>query len=122
VVIKKLGEIPDGGGHRSIGRAAGNRNKTGTTANRRPGYAFLHNPVDDRSRLAYAQILANEKKETTAGFWERASAHFEACGITVKRVLADNGSCYRSYAFKDAVAPEIKHKRTMLDEWAYAKP
>lgn len=139
VDIKKLGRIPDGGGHRSIGRAAGNQNRTGTEANRRPGYAFLHNAVDDHSRLAYTEILADEKKETAAGFWERANAYFESCGVVVKRVLTDNGSCYRSYAFKDALGPEIKHKRTrpyrpqtngkverynrtMLDEWAYAKP
>lgn len=139
VDIKKLGRIPDGGGHRTLGRASGNRNKTGTAANRRPGYAFLHNAVDDHSRLAYTEILADEKKETAAGFWERANAYFESCGITVKRVLTDNGSCYRSYAFKDALGPDIKHKRTrpyrpqtngkverynrtMLDEWAYAKP
>jgi transposase len=139
VDIKKLGRIPDGGGHRSRGRAVGTRNKTGTAANRRPGYAFLHNAVDDHSRLAYTEILADEKKETAAGFWLRANAYFESCGITVKRVLTDNGSCYRSYAFKDALGPDIKDKRTrpyrpqtngkverynrtMLDEWAYAKP
>lgn len=139
VDIKKLGRIPDGGGHRVTGRAAGNRNKTGTAANRRPGYAFLHNAVDDHSRLAYTEILTDEKKETAAGFWERANAYFESCGITVKRVMTDNGSCYRSHAFKDALGPDVKHKRTrpyrpqtngkverynrtMLDEWAYAKP
>ncbi|MFB0840526.1 IS481 family transposase, partial [Arthrobacter sp. E44] len=139
VDIKKLGRIPDGGGHRSVGRAAGNRNKTGTAANRRPGHAFLHNAVDDHSRLAYTEILTDEKKDTAAGFWERANAYFESHGITVKRVLTDNGSCYRSYAFKDALGPDIKHKRTrpyrpqtngkverynrtMLDEWAYARP
>ncbi|MET3948754.1 transposase InsO family protein [Arthrobacter sp. UYCu512] len=139
VDIKKLGRIPDGGGHRTMGRAAGNRNKTGTEGNRRPGYAFLHNAVDDHSRLAYTEILTDEKKETAAGFWERANAYFQACGITVKRVLTDNGSCYRSHAFKNALGPETKHKRTrpyrpqtngkvercnrtMLDEWAYAKP
>jgi transposase InsO family protein len=139
VDIKKLGRIPDGGGHRSVGRTVGNRNKTGTAANRRPGYAFLHNAVDDHSRLAYTEILADEKKDTAAGFWARANAYFESHGITVKRVLTDNGSCYRSYAFKDALGPAISHKRTrpyrpqtngkverynrtMLDEWAYARP
>ena len=139
VDIKKLGRIPDGGGHRSVGRSVGNRNKTGTAANRRPGYSFLHNAVDDHSRLAYTEILPDEKKDTAAGFWARANAYFESHGITVKRVLTDNGSCYRSYAFKDALGPEIKHKRTrpyrpqtngkverynrtMLDEWAYARP
>ena len=122
-----------------MGRATGNRNKTGTAGNRRPGYAFLHNAVDDHSRLAYTEILNDEKKETAAGFWERANAYFESCGISVQRVLTDNGSCYRSCAFKDALGPDIKHKRTrpyrpqtngkverynrtMLDEWSYAKP
>jgi transposase InsO family protein len=139
VDIKKLGRIPDGGGHRVTGRAAGKRNKTGTAANRRPGYAYLHNAVDDHSRFAYTEILEDEKKETAAGFWERANEAFNAAGITVKRVLTDNGSCYRSHAFRDALGPNITHKRTrpyrpqtngkverfnrtMLDEWAYARP
>jgi len=139
VDIKKQGRIPDGGGHKVLGKAAGKRNKTGTEANRRPGYMFLHNAVDDYSRLAYTEILPDEKKETAAGFWERANAYFASCGITVKRVLTDNGACYRSHAFRDALGCDIKHKRTrpyrpqtngkverfnrtMLEEWAYAKP
>lgn len=138
VDIKKLGRIPDGGGHRVTGRSVGNQHRTGTAANRRPGYAYLHNAVDDHSRLAYTEILADEKKETAAGFWQRANAYFDSVGITVKRVLTDNGSCYRSYAFKDALGAQIKHKRTrpyrpqtngkverfnrtMLEEWAYAR-
>lgn len=139
VDIKKLGRIPDGGGHRVMDRAAGKRNKTGTAANRRPGYAYLHNAVDDHSRFAYTEILEDEKKETAAGFWERANEAFNAAGIIVKRVLTDNGSCYRSHAFKDALGPDITHKRTrpyrpqtngkverfnrtMLEEWAYSRP
>lgn len=139
VDIKKLGRIPDGGGHRALGRAAGVRNKIRTEANRRPGYAYLHNAVDDYSRLAYTEILADEKKDTAARFWERANTYFASCGITVTRVLTDNGSCYRSHAFKDALGADIKHKRTrpyrpqtngkverfnrtLLDEWAYARP
>lgn len=139
VDIKKLGRIPDGGGHRMIGRSAGNRNKTRTEANRRPGYAYLHHAVDDHSRLAYSEILIDEKKETAAGFWLRAREFFEAHGITVLRVLTDNGSCYRSHAFAQALGPGIKHKftrpyrpqtngkverfnRTLATEWAYAKP
>ena len=138
VDIKKLGRIPDGGGHKALGKAAGRRNKTGTAANRRPGYAYLHNAVDDHSRLAYTEILGDEKKETAAAFWERANAHFNSCGVEVRRVLTDNGSCYRSHAFRDALGPDIKHKRTrpyrpqtngkverynrtMLEEWAYAR-
>jgi hypothetical protein len=139
VDIKKQGRIPNGGGHKVLGKAAGTRNKTGTEANRRPGYMFIHNAVDDHSRLAYTELLEDEKKETAAGFWARANAYFESCGITVERVLTDNGSCYRSHAFKDALGPDVKHKRTrpyrpqtngkverfnrtMLDEWSYAKP
>ena len=139
VDIKKLGRIPDGGGHRVMDRAAGKRNKTKTPANRKPGYAYLHNAVDDHSRLAYTEILEDEKKETAAGFWERANAYFNSTGITVKRVLTDNGSCYRSHVFRDALGTDIKHKRTrpyrpqtngkverfnrtMLEEWAYARP
>lgn len=139
VDIKKLGRIPDGGGHKVLGKAAGNRNKTRTEVNRRPGYAYLHNAVDDHSRLAYTEILGDEKKETAAGFWERANNYFNQSGITVQRVLTDNGSCYRSHAFADALGTDIKHKRTrpyrpqtngkverfnrtLLEEWAYAKP
>lgn len=138
VDIKKLGRIPDGGGHKVMDRGEGNRHKTGSNANRRPGYAYIHNAVDDHSRLAYSEILTDEKKETASAFWERASTYFAACGITVKRVLTDNGSCYRSHAFRDALGPGIKHKRTrpyrpqtngkverfnrtMLDEWAYSR-
>lgn len=139
VDIKKLGRIPDGGGHRAVGRFEGNRHKSGTEANRRPGYAYLHNAVDDHSRLAYTEILADERQETAAAFWERASAYFTAAGITVKRVLTDNGNCYRSKAFAAALGPAVKHKRTrpyrpqtngkverfnrtLMDEWAYARP
>ena len=61
-----------------------------------PATAFLHNAVDDHSRLAYSEILADERKETAAAFWQRARACFAAAGITVQRVLTDNGSCYRS--------------------------
>jgi transposase InsO family protein len=139
VDIKKLGRIPDGGGHRVLGRVAGWKNKTGTTANRRPGYHYLHNAVDDHSRLAYTEILADEAKETAAAFWQRANAWFQAQGITVQRVLTDNGNCYRSRAFAEALGPDIKHKRTrpyrpqtngkverfnrtMLEEWAYIRP
>ncbi len=139
VDVKKLGRIPDGGGWRVLGRAAGRRNKAGTAANRRPGYHFIHNAVDDHSRLAYSEILADEKQESVAAFWRRANAWFEARGITVQRVLTDNGNGYRSRAFADALGAGIKHKRTrpyrpqtngkverfnrtMLQEWAYAKP
>ena len=133
VDIKKLGKIPDGGGHKIHGRQLGQSIKKTT----RPGYAYLHNAVDDHSRLAYSEICTDEKKETAAAFWTRAEAFFAAHGVTVKRVLTDNGSCYRSNVFADALG-EIVHKRTrpyrpqtngkverfnrtLLDEWAYAR-
>jgi hypothetical protein len=133
VDIKKLGRVPDGGGHRIHGRQVGKSVKKGA----RPGYAFIHNAVDDHSRLAYSEILADEKKDTAAGFWERAEAFFAEHGVLVRRVLTDNGSCYRSKAFADALGP-ISHKRTrpyrpqtngkverfnrtLLEEWAYAR-
>ena len=108
VDIKKLGRIPDGGGHRVLGRQAGNRNnkKQGR------GYAFLHHALDDHSRVAYSEILGDERKETAAGFWERANAYFAGIGVTVTAVMTDNGSCYRSHAFAAALGDGVKHRRT----------
>jgi transposase InsO family protein len=134
VDIKKLGRIPDGGGHKVLGRAEGKRNRR-----RGVGYWYIHNAVDDCTRLAYSELLTDEKKETAAEFWKRANAYFESAGIAVKRVLTDNGSCYRSRLFADALGDDIKHKRTrpyrpqtngkverfnrtMVEEWAYARP
>jgi hypothetical protein len=91
VDIKKLGNIPDGGGHKTLGRQAGRRTRAGA------GYSYLHNTVDDHSRLAYSEILPDERKETAVAFWTRVQAFFEAAGITVQRVLTDNGSCYKSH-------------------------
>ncbi|MGX7826520.1 IS481 family transposase [Actinokineospora sp. 24-640] len=134
VDIKKLGNIPDGGGHRSLGRAQGRRNRADT------GYSYLHNAVDDHSRLAYSEILPDERKHTAAGFWTRAHTWFTSMGLTVERVLTDNGACYRSHPFRDALAAtSVTHKRTrpyrpqtngkverfnrtLLDEWAYHQP
>src|SRR5699024_4268815 len=99
VDVKKLGRIPDGGGHRAHGRAQGNRIKKGA----KPGTACVHNALDDHSRLAYSEVLPDETKETTAAFWHRANDYFAACGIIVKRVLTDNGSAYRSKAFATAL-------------------
>lgn len=135
VDIKKLGRIPDGGGHRTCGAQAGRKNRKGV----KHGYWYIHNAVDDHSRLAYSELLNDECKETAAGFWQRAHAHFTQAGITVRRVLTDNGSCYRSHTFARALGKDIKHKRTRpyrpqtngkverfnrttLEEWAYAQP
>jgi transposase InsO family protein len=135
VDIKKLGRIPDGGGHKVLGRAAGQKN----TRRGKIGYWYIHNAIDDCTRLAYSELLTDERKETAADFWKRANAYFESVGITVQRVLTDNGSCYRSKLFANTLGEAIKHKRTRpyrpqtngkverfnrttLEEWAYARP
>src|SRR3954462_13642343 len=105
VDVKKLGRIPPGGGWRIHGRAARPNRKRGQ------GYSYLHTALDDHSRLAYSELLTDERQDTAAGFWARAQAYFADCGITVARVLTDNGSCYRSRAFAQALGP-IRHNRT----------
>jgi transposase InsO family protein len=145
VDIKKLGNIPDGGGWRAVGRTAGDRNKQATTDQRKSchpmiGYSYIHSAVDDHSRLAYSEILTDEKKETATGFWHRAQAFFARHGVTVQRVLTDNGACYKSFLWRESLAAAgIVHKRTrpyrpqtngkverfnrtLLDEWAYLRP
>jgi transposase InsO family protein len=146
VDIKKLGNVPDGGGWRIAGRAQGKRNRAATPGHRRDryrnarlGYAYIHTAIDDHSRLAYSEIHADETKETATAFWDRAHAWFSAAGITIERVMTDNGSCYRSRAWRDALtATGTTHKRirpsrpqtngkaerfnrTLLSEWAYAR-
>ncbi|WP_435240276.1 IS481 family transposase, partial [Streptomyces sp. YPW6] len=145
VDIKKLGNIPDGGGWRTVGRTAGNRNRQSTTDLRRSckpviGYSYIHSAVDDHSRLAYSEVLADERQHTAIGFWQRAHVFFTEHGITVERVLTDNGSCYKSKLFTQALTTDgIAHKRirpyrpqtngkverfnrTLLEEWAYLRP
>ncbi len=118
VDVKKAGKIPAGGGWRMLGRAAGKRHaqpdKTGTLNKyRHPlrGYPFLHTAIDANSRLAYSELLADERQQTAAAFWLRANTWFTECGITVRKVLTDNGSCYRSRVFGEALAG-IEHRRT----------
>jgi hypothetical protein len=108
VDIKKLGRIPSGGGHRMVGRQAGRKN----SGQRGTGYWYIHNAVDDHTRLGYSELLDDEREQTAAAFWRRANAYFTSVGITVRRVLTDNGSCYRSRLFADALGSDIKHKRT----------
>jgi transposase len=137
VDIKKLGRIPVGGGWKVLGRQAGKKNNGGRGASR-VGYGYIHSAVDDHSRLAYSEILHDERQETAAGFWVRAHAWFAAHDVAVREVLTDNGSCYRSRHFADALG-EIEHSftrpyrpqtngkverfnRTMLEEWAYVRP
>lgn len=104
--IKKLGRI-DGIGHRITGDRRGQSNKRGT------GWEHLHVAIDDHSRLAYTELLPDEKKESALGFLARALAWYERHGVTVEGVMTDNGSAYKSHAFRDALAAKaITHKRT----------
>ena len=120
--IKKLGRI-DGVGHRprrgrSVSAGAGASAPEAITGDRRGqkrgrGWDFLHICVDDASRLAYSEILPDERKESAVAFLERALAWFTGLGVTVERVMTDNGSAYRSHAFRDACRTAgLKHKRT----------
>jgi transposase InsO family protein len=145
VDVKKLGKIPAGGGWRLRGRAVGNRNaqadkssgQLNVHGNPVRGYHFLHTAIDGHSRLAYSELLTDERKDTAAAFWLRAHAWFTECGVVIRKVLTDNGSCYRSRTFADALGG-IEHRRTrpyrpqtngkverfhrtLADEWAYAR-
>ena len=136
VDIKKLGRVPQGGGWRVNGRAGRvDHRRAGRTP---PGYAFVHSAIDAHSRLAYSEVLTDEQGPTAAAFWTRAQAFFFRHGITIERVLTDNGPCYRSKDFNKALGttthtftrpyrPQTNGKverfnRTLLAEWAYARP
>jgi len=146
VDVKKLGNIPDGGGWRYVGRAQGKRHRAATTsagrsAHRDPvlGTAFVHTVLDDHSRVAYAEIHDDETATTAIGVLRRAVAWFAARDVTVQRVLSDNGSAYRSHAWRAACAelgikakrtrpyrPQTNGKierfhRTMADGWAFRR-
>jgi transposase InsO family protein len=104
VDVKKLGKIARPG-H----RVNGDR----TTRVRGIGWEFAHVAVDDATRLAYVEVLADEKAATAAGFLRRAIAFFARYGIRVERVLTDNGSCYRALVHALACkALGIRHLRT----------
>jgi transposase InsO family protein len=130
---KKLGRIA-GVGHRITGRRPGAVNR-----HHGIGWEALHVCIDDASRLAYSEILPDEKKESAIGFLDRALAWLGSQGISVERVMTDNGSAYRSKAFRAAVTAAARHKhtrpytprtngkaerfiQTSLREWAYAQP
>ena len=134
VDVKKLGRIPDGGGWRVHGRGYPGHYARA----RRPGYGFIHSAIEAHSRLAYSEILENERGATAAAFWARAAAFFADFGIQIHAVLTDNGACYRSRTFAAALGhvenrrtkprrPQTNGKverfnRTLLDEWAYVRP
>jgi transposase InsO family protein len=132
--VKKIGRIPDGGGWRSNGRAASEaaKKKRGKI-----GFDYVHSLVDDHSRLAYSEILPNEKGPTCAAFLDRAIAYFASHGIThIEELMTDNAWAYR-YSLRDICAIHgIKQifikphcpwqngkverlNRTLQTEWAY---
>ena len=147
VDVKKIGNIPDGGGWRYVGARQGARNRASTPgkarsqASRRPvmGYACVHSVIDDYSRVVYSEIHDDEKADTAVGVLQRAVSWFSARGVKVERVLSDNGSAYRSHAWQAAcqdLGIKAKHTRpyrpqtngkierfhrTLADGWAYAR-
>ncbi|MBO1029331.1 IS481 family transposase [Micrococcus luteus] len=138
--VKKIGKIPDGGGWRTHGRdsEAGRASKRGP--GRRVGYTYLHSAIDGFTRLAYTEALEDERTVTTIGFFCRARAFFAAHGITVDRVITDNGNNYRAADFTAKVVSlggrhhrirpytprhngkVERYNRLMVDEVIYARP
>ena len=146
VDVKKLGNIPDGGGWRYTGRRQGNKNRAATPDkpknkhhNAKMGTAFVHTVIDDHSRVAYAEIHDDETADTAVGVLRNAVTWFSDRGVTVERVLSDNGSAYRSHAWRDTCAelaitpkktrpyrPQTNGKierfhRTLADGWAFRR-
>jgi transposase InsO family protein len=130
--IKKLGRF-DKVGHRITGDRTGQSNSRGV------GWEFVHVCIDDHSRVAFSQILPNEKAESAVPFLKAAVAYYKSLGVTVTRVMTDNGSCYKAFDFRDVcIGLGLKHVRTKpytpktngkaerfiqtaLREWAYAQ-
>ena len=114
VDVKKLGNIPDGGGWRHVGRVQGekhrsamaNAGRTGRDKYYGPklGTAFVHTVIDDHSRVAYAEIHNDETAATATAVLRRAVAWYATRGVAVERVLSDNGSAYKSHAWRDTCA------------------
>jgi len=129
--IKKLGRFARAG-HRATGQRQGCRNEGA-------GWEFVHVAIDDHSRLAFAKVMPNEKKRSATTFLKAALAYYASLGIKVERVMTDNGSCYRSFAFRRACkrfglrhirtrpyTPKTNGKaerfiQTSMREWAYAQ-
>jgi len=113
--VKKLGRIERGAGHRVTGKRRRNPDKTDAAGRRRKqvGWEFVHIAVDDCTRLAYAEVLADEKATTVVAFLWRAVAFYERHGMSVQQLLTDNGSAYRSIVHAIACrALKIRHLRT----------
>jgi transposase InsO family protein len=146
VDVKKLGNIPNGGGWRFVGRQQGDWNKQNTPGLPRSDYynplsgrCFVHTVIDDHSRVAYAEIHDDETAVTATAVLRRAVAWFADRGVRVERVLSDNGSCYRGRLWQQTCAelgitvkktrpyrPQTNGKierfhRTMTGEWAFKR-
>jgi transposase InsO family protein len=146
VDVKKLGNIPAGGGWRYVGKKQGDRNRAATTD--RPmnsgyqriiGTGYVHSVLDDHSRVVYAEIHDDERKETAANVLRHAAAWFADRGVTISEVLSDNGPCYKSHHWRETcIELGIQHRRTrpyrpqtngkierfhrtLADGWAYAR-
>ena len=113
--IKKLGRF-DRVGHRITGDRTTQSNSRGI------GWEFVHVCIDDASRIAFAQVMPDEKKESAIAFLETALAYYQSLGVTVARVMTDNGSCYKAFDFRDACRNRgLKHIRNQAlyaeDQW-----
>ncbi len=113
VDVKKLGRIR-GAGHRMTGsRASQTRTRREGRRVGASGWEFVHVCVDDATRLAYVEVLKDERGDTAAGFLKRAVGWFGSMGITVERVMSDNGACYRSTLHaRTCRALGVRHLRT----------
>jgi transposase InsO family protein len=115
--VKKLGRIKGGAGKRwrDLPKQHYNQTYIDAAGRRRHGvgWEYVHVAVDDYSRLAYAEVLLDERASTAAGFLKRATAYYQRHGISVERILTDNGSCYRGVVHAVACRQlGIKHLRT----------
>jgi len=134
--IKKLGKF-NRIGHRITGDRTGQ--STQRSRGKGPGWEYVHVCIDDASRIAFSQVMKNEKKGCAVAFLKTAVAYYASLGVTIERVMTDNGSCYKSVAFRKACKRlRLKHIRTKpytpktngkaerfvqtsLREWAYAR-
>jgi transposase InsO family protein len=147
VDVKKLGNVPDGGGWRYVGRAQGGKHRTAMKkskplsrhSNPIIGTAFVHTVLDDHSRVAYAEIHDDETGATAAAVLSNAVAWFAERGVRIERVLSDNGSAYRSNIWREtctelAITPKRtrpyrpqtngkieRFHRTLAEGWAFKK-
>jgi transposase InsO family protein len=132
--VKKIGRIPDGGGWRAHGRQA---SRTTRDRQRKLGFDYIHSLVDDHSRLAYCEVLSDEKGPTCAGFLDRAATYFAEHGISrIERIMTDNAWAYK-HSLREITArlgarqvfikPHCpwqngkveRLNRTLQTEWAY---